>query len=68
MNQSLLIINELALYDVKPIIANFSNSYSLNMAQFSVRGAGGFVLADDTAITLPNITILAETSCSESAG
>ena len=44
MNQSLLIINELALYDAKPIIANFSGPYSLSMAQFGVRGACGFVL------------------------
>jgi hypothetical protein len=47
LNQSLLIINELALYDVKSIMANFSGPYSLSMAQFSVRGACGFVLADN---------------------
>jgi hypothetical protein len=31
LNQSLLIINELALYDAKPIIANFSGPYSLSI-------------------------------------
>ena len=51
LNQSLLIINELALYDAKPIIANFSGPYGLSMAQFSVCGACGFVLTANSPIT-----------------
>ena len=44
LNRSPLIINELALYDAKPVTGNFSDPYRLSMAQFSVRGTCGFVL------------------------
>jgi len=43
LNQSLLIINELELYDANPRCRTYP-AHGLSMAQFSVRGACGFVL------------------------
>jgi hypothetical protein len=51
LNPNMLIVNELYLYNAKPRWRTYSIQCCLSMAQFSVRGACGFVLTGDTDIS-----------------
>ena len=50
LNPNMLIVNELHFYSAKPRWRNYSTQCCLSMAQFSVRGACGFLITGDTGI------------------